>query len=119
MVRINSFPATVRLVALTHGRLGDPVLAVVQTATGEVTVEYRTRDEDDSGLYEAPALVMHTIGRRPLPSGSHENNPTVYESHGPANLNSVVATPEKDITATVVGDGGGAPSVTIRIDKNR
>jgi hypothetical protein len=117
VVRISSFPATVRLVALTHGRLGDAVVIVVQTRTGEVTVEYRTKDEDDTGLSEAPILVMHTISRRPLPSGASEVDPIVYESSGPASPGNRVFTPEGDIAATVVGGGGGAPSVTIRMDK--
>lgn len=40
---------SVRLVALTQGRFGDPVIAVVSTSAGEVTFEYRINFQDDLG----------------------------------------------------------------------
>lgn len=106
---------SVRLVALTQGRFGDPVIAVVSTSAGEVTFEYRINFQDDLGIRQAPVLVLHSIGRRPLPPKAHEVNPVVYEAHVPATIGSSLAINEGDVHAVVIADGAGASTVTIVI----
>ena len=90
--------SNVRLTALTAARLGDPTIAVVTTGSGSITAEYRLPEEDDSGL-PAPVVVLHSIGRRPLPAGAHEKNPVVYEAD--SGTNSTVATAEGDVSVTI------------------
>ncbi len=104
---------SIRLLALTRGRFGDPVLAVAGTPTGEVTAEYRTSTEDDLGIGQAPAVVLHSIGRRPLPQGAHEVNPVVYEAFTPALVGSEVTIAERDVTARVTSVSGDAIVIVI------
>jgi hypothetical protein len=90
--------STVRLTALTAARLGDPIIAVAMTPTGQITAEYRLQEEDDAGL-PGPRVVLHSIGRRPMPAGAHEKNPVVYEADSGGGNS--VATPEGDVTVTI------------------
>jgi hypothetical protein len=106
---------SVRLVALTKGRFGDPVIAIVSTPSGEITVEYRINFADDFSLRQGPVLVLHSIGRRVLPRGAHEVNPVVYEAQVSATIGSDLATMEGDVHAVITADGGGASTVTITI----
>ena len=106
---------SVRLVALSKGRFGDPVLAVIGTTIGEVCIEYRIQEGDDFGVAQAPALVLHSIGRRPLPPGAHEVNPVVFEAQVPASIGMSLATTEGDVRALVTGDGAGAETITLTV----
>ncbi len=106
---------SVRLVALSKGRFGDPVVAVVSTAKGDVTIEYRIAEGDDSAMSQAPALVVHSIGRRPLPPKAHEINPVVFEAQAAARIGTTIAISERDVQANVTAGGGGANSVTLNI----
>jgi hypothetical protein len=90
----------VRLTAVTAARLGDPVVAVVNTRAGKITVEHRRPQNDDAGLSDH-TVVMHSIGRRPLPPKAHERDPIVFESSGPAAVGSTTSTPEGDVAVTV------------------
>jgi hypothetical protein len=110
-----TLPSTVRLVALTRARFGDPVVAVIPTNSGEVTVEYRIAQEDDIGISIAPLLLMHTIGRRTLPPNASEVNPIVFEGTSSSGPGATISTPEGDVSASVVGGGNSAPSVTLSI----
>jgi hypothetical protein len=105
----------VRLVAVSEGRLGDPIVAVVATRRGEVTLEYRTRTGDDAGVSAAPCVVLHSIGRRPVPRGAHEVNPIVYEARCAASLGSVVAISERDVSARVIDSSADGRSITLRV----
>lgn len=120
VVRINGSTTRVRLVAVTHARFGDPVVAVVSTSSGEIAIEYRTRDGDDAGMAAPPAplVVMHSIGRRTLPEGRHhEVNPIIPEGDIPCTFGRRVVTREGDVAATIVSISGDTYSVTLKIDK--
>ena len=79
-----SQPTTVTLVALSEASYGEPVLAVLRTQDGELTVEYRTDRGDDSGV--KPAAVVHSIGRHDPGEGKHEVDPIWFETAVPAQV---------------------------------
>ncbi|MFI6292525.1 hypothetical protein ACIBEJ_13120 [Nonomuraea sp. NPDC050790] len=67
----------IRLAAFGQANLHDPVLAVVPTSQGEITVEYRARFGQDAAI--RPAVVVHSIGRRPTLAWQGEENPVWLE----------------------------------------
>jgi hypothetical protein len=109
--------STVRLVAVTEGRFGDPLIAVVETKQGEATIEYRVATDDDIGLNQTPCLVLHTIGRRPLsppPPQTHEVNPIVYEGTCAASTGAAVSL-RGEVRATVRDVSADGRSVTLEV----
>jgi hypothetical protein len=107
-------PATVTLVALSEARFGDPVLAVVGTPNGEVTVEYRAATGDDAGV--SPAVVVHSIGRRTLPSGAAEVNPTWLETIIPTTVGAA-AQIDDDVKVTVADAPDGGRRIAVRLER--
>jgi hypothetical protein len=110
----------VHLIALSQASLGDPVLAVVTTGNGEVTVEYRAKTGDDAGLDVAPCLVLHSIGRRTPAKDSmgrspSEVNPIVLEGSCAASIGSVFATTEGDVVVSVIDVAAAGHSVTVQV----
>ncbi|MBA3914693.1 MAG: hypothetical protein H0X25_12790 [Acidobacteriales bacterium] len=110
----------VRLIALSQAQLGNTVLAVITTASGEVTVEYRLNTGDDAGVSQSPCLVLHSIGRRALVRNADGNfpsevNPIVFEGSCDATVGSVLAISEGDVSLSVVDVDADGRSVTVQI----
>jgi hypothetical protein len=110
----------VRLIALSEALLGDPVLAVMTTGKGEVTVEYRAKTGDDAGIDPAPCLVLHSIGRRTLAKDAQghspaEVNPIVFEGNCAATAGAVIGTTDGDVVVSVVDVAADGRSVALQI----
>jgi hypothetical protein len=111
VIRISRASTTdVRLVGLGVAELLDPVIAVVATAQGEVTVEYRPAIGDDAGV-APPAVVVHSIGRRTVPGPTQ--TPAVYEGGISIPVGGSYKTLEGDVTVSLMESTPRAATVTI------
>ncbi|MEP6731439.1 MAG: hypothetical protein ABJE10_12405 [bacterium] len=88
--------ASVVLTGLAYASLDDPILAVVSTIHGEITVEYRPAFGDDVGV--TPAIVVHSIDRRSVTPGATEVIPVFYEGKIDTSASGQFKTREGDVT---------------------
>ncbi|MFI6496150.1 hypothetical protein [Nonomuraea typhae] len=88
----------VRLAAFGQAGLHDPVLAVASTAQGEIMAEYRARFGQDGGVQ--PAVVVHSLRRRPVLRWHGEQDPVWYEGH--MGVSSPVPSPGPSVSVDTV-----------------
>lgn len=113
LVNIQAVNLTLR--GLCWGQLLDPVLAVIATKQGEITVEYRPNVGDDAGV--DPAVVIHSIGRRNVKPGASEVKPIFYEGKIPTKGGGSFTTKEGDIVVTLGNVMADGKSVTVQINQ--
>lgn len=103
----------ITLTAPSEARFGEPVLAVMPHAKGELSIEYRCGTGDDVGV---PAgLVVHSHGIQTNPAGQKEVRPPWFEAAIPAVAGASQAVHGRDIQVTAVSCDGRTASV--RVDR--
>jgi hypothetical protein len=103
-------PTEIVLTGLCAANLFDPVLAVIQTKMGQITVEYRPNIGDDIGV--DPAIVIHSIDRRSVGAGLR---PVVYEGKIRMEWGGYFRTKEGDVLVTADNSAATSKRAKVRI----
>jgi hypothetical protein len=103
------------LTALSETKLIEPAVLLCDAPPGELLVEYRTNSHMDRGV--APALVIHSLGRQPIPAGASEVRPTYLERVVPSPFLERAFWQDANLCVEVLGLSAYGKKAKVRISR--